>query len=67
MVYCYLYQQKNLEQQSLFPCGEKHSFKGATLKGKNLLPEGSKLFPLRVAPMRIESYFKVLKLRLRQN
>ena len=29
------------------------TLKGATRKDKNLLPQGSKFFPLRVAPMRL--------------
>ena len=32
---------------------------GATLKGKNLLPEGSKFFPLRAAPMVKKQIFHV--------
>ena len=32
----------------LFSDGIKYSIKEATLKGKNLLPEGSELFPLSV-------------------
>ena len=35
-----------------------HVLKGATIKGKNMLPIGSISFPLRVAPMRIENNFK---------
>ena len=30
-----------------------HVLKGATIKGKNMLPIGSIFFPLKVAPMRI--------------
>ena len=37
--------------------------KGSTIKGKNILPKGSILFPLRVAPWRIDKYsFKCIKL-----
>ena len=35
-----------------------HILKGATFKGKNMLPIGSIFFPLRVDPMRIENNFK---------
>ena len=36
----------------------KERFSGALLKGKNLLPCGSKFYPLRMSPMRMENYFK---------
>ena len=35
-----------------------HFLKGATIKGKNMLPIGSIFFHLKVAPMRIEKSFK---------
>ena len=35
-----------------------HILKSATIKGRNMLLIGSIFFPLRVAPMRIESNFK---------
>ena len=31
---------------------------GATIKGKNMLPRGSIFFPLKVAPVRVESKLK---------
>ena len=34
-----------------------HDLKGATIKGKNMLPIWSIFFPLEVAPMRIENNF----------
>ena len=34
-----------------------HLLKGNTIKGKNMLPIGSILFPLKVAPMRIDNNF----------
>ena len=43
---------------SIFQCGGNHILKGATFKGKNMLPIGSIFFPLRVAPMWIENDFK---------
>ena len=33
-----------------------HTLKGATNKGKNMLPIGSIFFPLKVAPMRTDSH-----------
>ena len=38
-------------------CTENHVLKGATIKGKNMLPLGSIFFPLRVAPIKIENNF----------
>ena len=34
-----------------------HFLKGATIKGKNMLPIRSIFFPFKVAPMRIENNF----------
>ena len=41
--------------------------KGAIIKGKNTLPTGCILFPLKVAPMRIENNFKGHKIENHQN
>ena len=35
-----------------------HTLKGATIKGKNMLPIGSIFFPFKVVPMRINNNFK---------
>ena len=35
-----------------------HILKGATIKGKNMLPIGSIFFPLKIAPMRIDDNIK---------
>ena len=41
----------------MFQRRENHVLKGATVKGKNMLPIGSILYPLKVAPMRVEAIF----------
>ena len=43
------------EWLSMCQSNGNHVLKGATIKGKNLLPMGSIFFPLKVAPMRIEN------------
>ena len=47
----------------MFCHGGNHALKGATIKGKNMLPIGSIFmgnifFPLKAAPMRKENNFK---------
>ena len=46
------------ERQSMFQRSENDVLKGATIKGKNMLPIGSIFFPLKVATRRIENIFK---------
>ena len=46
------------EQLSMLKSQGNHILKGATIKGKNMLPIGGIFFPLRVAPMRIENNLK---------
>ena len=38
----------------LFQHSENHVLKGATIKGKNVLPTGSTFFPLKEAPLRVD-------------
>ena len=42
----------------MFQFRGNHVLKGATIKGKNLLPVGSIFFPLKVAPTQIGNNFK---------
>ena len=42
----------------MFQGRKVHVLKGDTNKAKNMAPIGSILFPLKVAPMRIENDFK---------
>ena len=42
----------------MFQGGGNHILKGATIKGNNMLPIGSKFFPLKVAHIRIDNNFK---------
>ena len=42
----------------MFQPRRKHILKGASIKGKNMLPMGSIFFPLIVAPMRMDNNFK---------
>ena len=52
------HQKSTFEQKSMFQRRGNHHLKGATIKGKNMLPIGSRFFPLKVAPMRIDTNFK---------
>ena len=51
---------------SMFQHRGNHILKGATSKGKNMLPKGSIFFPLKVAPVRTEKTLNGVKLRNRQ-
>ena len=50
----------------MFQYRGNHVLKGATIKGKNMLPIGSLFFHLKVDPMRKENRFKGITLRNRQ-
>ena len=45
-------------QNTTFQLRGNHVLKGATIKGKHMLPMGSIFFPLKAAPMRIDNTFK---------
>ena len=49
--------KNKFERYSMFQSRESQVLKGATIKGKNMLPIGSIFFPLKVAPLRIENNF----------